>query len=312
MAMAQLHSSGAALGVAAVLFSNGALSETYGVSRQCPGDPYKEEMTTGPMSAVRTIELTKRFGGVTAVDAVSLEVPAGQLFGLIGPNGAGKSTLIKMLTTLLSPTRGRAWVAGFDVTTHPHEVRRRIGYVPQLLSADGALTGYENLLVSARLYGVARATQERRIHEALDLMGLTDAGRTLVRAYSGGMIRRLEIAQGMLHRPAVLFMDEPTVALDPVARRTVWAHVRELRSLFGTTMVLTTHYMEEVEALCETVAIIHQGCIVAMGTPTELKAQVSADASLDDVFVRFTGASIEAGGGYREVRRARRTAQALS
>ncbi|MDE2058668.1 MAG: ATP-binding cassette domain-containing protein [candidate division NC10 bacterium] len=262
--------------------------------------------------AVRTVELTKRFGEVIAVDAVSLEVPAGQLFGLIGPNGAGKSTMIKMLTTLLSSTRGRAWVAGFDVTTQPAEVRRRIGYVPQLLSADGALTGYENLLVSARLYGVDRATQGRRIHEALDLMGLKDAAHTLVRAYSGGMIRRLEIAQGMLHRPSVLFMDEPTVGLDPVARRTVWAHVRELQSLFGTTMVLTTHYMEEVEALCKAVAIIHQGRIVAMGSPAELKAPVGAGASLDDVFVHFTGAAIEAGGGYREVRRTRRTAQALS
>jgi ABC-2 type transport system ATP-binding protein len=257
---------------------------------------------------VETAKLTKRFGDFVAVADVSLEVARGEIFGLIGPNGAGKSTMVKMLTTLLPPTSGRGSVAGFDISTQAAEVRRRIGYVPQLLSADGSLTGYENLLLSARLYRVPRPEREGRIAEALALMGLTDSADTLVRRYSGGMIRRLEIAQGVLHRPVVLFMDEPTVGLDPVARRAVWQHVRELRERFGTTLVLTSHYMEEVDELCERLAILHEGRVVASGSPAMLKATVGPEATLDDVFVHFTGAEIETG-GYREAQRTRRTAR---
>ena len=192
---------------------------------------------------IRTVELTRRFGDLIAANAVSLTVAPLEVFGLLGPNGAGKSTVIKMLTTLLPPTSGRAWVAGFDVGREPAGVRRSIGYVPQVLSADGALTGYENLLLSARLYSVPRREQARRIQDALALMGLRDAADSPVRQYSGGMIRRLEVAQSMLHHPAVLFMDEPTVGLDPVARQVVWEHVRELRQRLGTTVFLTTHLM---------------------------------------------------------------------
>jgi ABC-2 type transport system ATP-binding protein len=265
-----------------------------------------------PGAAIRTVDLTRRFGNLVAVNAVSVEVRAREIFGLLGPNGAGKSTMIKVLTTLLSPTTGGAWVAGFDVTGEPDQVRRHIGYVPQALSADGALSGYENLLVSARLYHLPSAQRSRHIKEALELVGLTDAAGQLVRQYSGGMIRRLEIAQAMLHRPAVLFMDEPTVGLDPAARQAVWEHVRRLRATRGTTLLITTHYMEEAEDLCDRVAMMHQGRVAAVGSPRDLKAQVGDGATLDDVFMHFAGAGVDSGGGYREVLRIRRTARRLS
>lgn len=267
---------------------------------------------SGAPVALRTAALTKRYTGLTAVDRVSLEVAYGEIFGLIGPNGAGKSTMIKMLTTLLPPTSGHAWVAGFNVETHPTEVRKRIGYVPQVVSADSALTGYENLLVSARLYGIPRSEQAQRIWEALDLVGLREVAHTLVSRYSGGMIRRLELAQSTLHRPVVLFMDEPTVGLDPVAYRVLWEHIGDLRRRFKTTILITTHNMEEADLQCDRVAIMHLGALVAVGSPAELKRQVGPDATLDDVFVHHTGAAIESGGSYREVLRTRRTARRLS
>jgi ABC-2 type transport system ATP-binding protein len=265
-----------------------------------------------PEHAIRTVGLTRRFGNLIAVNAVSIEVRTREIFGLLGPNGAGKSTMIKVLTTLLPPTAGRAWVAGFDVTGRPNQVRRHIGYVPQALSADGALSGYENLWVSARLYHLPHAERSRRITEALELVGLTDAAAQLVHQYSGGMIRRLEIAQAMLHRPAVLFMDEPTVGLDPAARQAVWEHVRRLRATLGTTLLITTHYMEEAEDLCDRVAVMDQGCVAAVGAPQDLKARVGDAATMDEVFMHFAGASIETGGNYREVQRTRRTARRLS
>jgi len=182
---------------------------------------------------VVTDRLTRRFGSLVAVDALSITVPASSVFGLLGPNGAGKSTTIKMLTTLLPPTSGHARVAGADVVGEAARVRARIGYVPQMLSADSTLTGYENLLISAKLYRIPSAERANRIEGALEFMGLTEAAHMLVRTYSGGMIRRLEIAQAMLHRPAVLFLDEPTVGLDPVARHAVWQHIRDVRRSRG-------------------------------------------------------------------------------
>ena len=179
--------------------------------------------------AIKTSELTRRFGHLTAVDHIELQIPYGEIFGLLGANGAGKSTVIKMLTTLLPPTSGSAEVGGFDIIKSPGEVRRRIGYVSQLVSADGALTGYENLLLSAKLYGLSKAERGARIADALDFMGLADSAHKLVRTYSGGMIRRLELAQAMLHRPAILFLDEPTIGLDPVARHMVWDRLLDLR-----------------------------------------------------------------------------------
>src|SRR5579859_8165545 len=194
---------------------------------------------------LQTEALTRRFGALTAVDSLMLSIDAGEVFGLLGPNGAGKSTVIKMLTTLLPPTAGTARVAGFDIVRQAALVRRVIGYVPQMLSADGALSGYENLLVFAQLYELPRRERDQRIREALAFMNLLDAADRLVNTYSGGMIRRLEIAQATLHRPQVLFLDEPTVGLDPLARETVWDHLEQLRAERGTTIFLTTHYMEE-------------------------------------------------------------------
>jgi len=194
---------------------------------------------------------------------------------------------------------------------HPVEVRRRMGYVSQMLSADGGLTGYENLLLFARLYAIPRALRRERILEALEFMGLSESKDVLVRNYSGGMIRRLEIAESMLHRPAVLFLDEPTVGLDPVARRAVWEHLRGLRDHFGTAILMTTHDMEEADELAETVAIMHLSHAVAIGSPPSLKAQVGPDASLDDVFVHYAGGSIEQGGRYSDIAHLRRTARRL-
>ena len=261
--------------------------------------------------AVQTLELTRRFDGLTAVDAVSLTVKRGEIFGLIGPNGAGKSTLIKMLTTLLPPSAGSARVAGYDIVRQPAEVRRHIGYVPQLLSADGSLTGFENMLLSARLYGVPRHERAGRIERALARMGLSEAAGHLVGHYSGGMIRRLEIAQSLLHRPLVLFLDEPTVGLDPSARDTVWERVLDLRNRFNRTMIVTSHHMDEINAFCDRIALIHRGRIAAVGTPAELKARIGPDATLDDVFIQLVGdkSETETGGSYGEVRRARRAAR---
>jgi ABC-2 type transport system ATP-binding protein len=256
--------------------------------------------------------LSRRFGNFTAVNALSLDVERGEVFGLVGPNGAGKSTTIKMLTTLLPPTAGTATIAGYDLLHQQLQVRRIIGYVPQALSADGTLTGYENLLIFARLYDLSRRDAARRAAAALEFMGLTDAAHKLARTYSGGMIRRLEVAQALLHEPQVLFLDEPTVGLDPVARKAVWQHLDEIRAQTGMTLFLTTHYMEEADSLCQRVAIMHRGEISALGTPEALKASLGqADATLDDVFAHYTGAVLETGGSVRDTSRTRRTAARL-
>jgi ABC-2 type transport system ATP-binding protein len=259
--------------------------------------------------AVETSGLTRRFGALVAVDAIDFSVSEGEIVGLLGPNGAGKTTTIRMLITLLKPTAGSARVAGHDVVTDAQAVRRAIGYVPQLLSADGTLTGYENLLVSARLYHLPPPERRPRIEAALERVGLADVSGHLVREYSGGMIRRLEVAAAMLHRPAVLFLDEPTVGLDPVARDTVWDHIRELREVEGTTVLLTTHYMEEADELCDRVAIMDHGRIAVSGSPADLKAAIGPEATLDDVFAAHAGRGLESGGGYRDVARTRRTAR---
>ena len=266
------------------------------------------------VAAIATRELTRRFDAVTAVDCLDLVVQPGEVFGLLGPNGAGKTTTIKMLITLLPPTSGQASVAGHDIGRESRLVRRSIGYVPQLLSSDGALTARENLMTSARLYHLAPSERSGRIEEALAFTGLESAADRLVRTFSGGMIRRLEIAQAMLHKPEVLFLDEPTVGLDPIARRTVWGHIRELRESEGTTILLTTHYMDEAAELCGRVGIMHLGKLVALGTPAELAAQAGAGKDLDDAFSYFTGAALdegEQGGQYRDVARTRRTARRL-
>ncbi len=264
------------------------------------------------MAILETDHLTRSYGRLTAVDDLNISIEHGEIFGLLGPNGAGKTTTIKMLTTLLPPSSGSARVGGFDITRQSGEVRRIIGYVPQLISADGTLSGYENLLIFAKLYDIPAKEQEQRVHAALEYMGLADAAHKLVREYSGGMIRRLEIAQSMLHRPRILFMDEPTIGLDPAARRTVWEHITQLRKDFDTTILMTTHLMDEADSLCHRVAIMHLGKMVAMGSPDELKISIGGiGATLDDVFIHYTGDEIESGGNYRETTRTRRTARRL-
>ncbi len=261
--------------------------------------------------AIEVLSLTRRYGSLVAVDHLNFSVMHGTTFGLLGPNGAGKSTLIKMLTTLLAPTEGTAKIDGFDIVQHPEAVRRKIGYVSQMLSADGDLTGYENLLISAKLYGIPRGERERRIAQAFEFMELSDVSGKRVRQYSGGMIRRLEIAQSMLHRPSVLFLDEPSVGLDPSAKRSVWERIIGLRREYGTTILMTTHDMEEADRLCEIVAVMHKGVLVAMDTPQALKAQVGPSAALDDVFIHFTGATMSEGGDLRDVARTRITSQRM-
>jgi ABC-2 type transport system ATP-binding protein len=264
------------------------------------------------MDMIQTSMLTRRFGDLTAVDNLNLSVAAGEVFGLLGPNAAGKTTLVKMLTTLLPPTSGRATVAGFDIQRRPARVRAEIGYVPQLVSVDGTLTGYENLLTFAKIYGVARAERKRRISAALEFVGLEDAAYRQVRSYSGGMMRRLEIALAILHRPHVLFLDEPTVGLDPLARQAVWQHLRLLGQEYNMTIFLTTHFMEEADSLCGRVAIMNLGRVAALGSPADLKESIgSPDATLDQVFAHYTGHELDTGGNYREISRTRRTAARL-
>jgi ABC-2 type transport system ATP-binding protein len=261
---------------------------------------------------LQTQALTRQFGNLTAVDALSISIEKGEVFGLLGPNGAGKTTTLKMLTTLLPPTSGGAWIDGHDLNHHAADVRRIIGYVPQMLSADGTLTGFENLFIFAKLYDIPRNERVQRVRESLAFMGLSDAADKLVREYSGGMIRRLEVAQSMLHRPRLLFLDEPTTGLDPAARRAVWEHILQLRNDYGTTILLTTHLMEEADHLCNRVAIMHLSKVVAIGTPAELKESIGGKgATLDDVFIYYTGNKLESGGNFREISRTRRTERRL-
>lgn len=266
-------------------------------------------VSSGPV--VESKGLTRRFGELVAVDHLDLAVRKGSVFGLLGRNGAGKTTTIKMLITLLEPTEGSARVCGFDVCSQPRLVRRVIGYVPQLLSADSSLTAWENLNVFARIFHISRTERRERIRDALSLMGLEEASSRLVRDFSGGMVRRLEIAQSMLHRPQVLFLDEPTVGLDPVARREVWDELRELIARRGTTLVLTTHDMEEADELCDEVAIMAHGQVVASDAPETLKASVGRAATMEDVFISYTGEAAEEEVRFRDVARTRRTARRL-
>lgn len=225
--------------------------------------------------AVEVTGLTKRFGSFTAVDNVSFDVPNGEMFGYLGPNGAGKTTLIRMLTTLIIPTSGSAKIAGFDVVTNPADVRRQIGVISQAMTSDLDLTGYENLDIYGRFYGVPARERKERIKYLLDMVGLSSRAGELVAAYSGGMRRRLEVARGLVHKPKILFLDEPSSGLDPQSRRVMWELLRQIREESLTTMFLTTHYMEEADALCSRIAIIDAGKMIALGSPTQLKQEIS-------------------------------------
>jgi ABC-2 type transport system ATP-binding protein len=263
---------------------------------------------------VACTDLRVSFGTVQAVDGVSFSIAPGEVFGLLGPNGAGKTTTIRVLTTLIRADSGAISVFGHDTRTAAMLVRHLIGYLPQQLSADFQLTGYENVWLFARLFDLPRRQRDQRIREVLAAMGLDDVRERLVSTYSGGMVRRLELAQALVNRPALLVLDEPTIGLDPLARGDVWERVRELREETGMTVLLTTHYMEEADTLCERIALMNHGRIRSQGTPAELKARLGPGATLDDVFRHDVGTAIEdeeMTGGGRDVRRTRRTAQRL-
>lgn len=257
--------------------------------------------------AVELMSLTHRYDSYLAVDQISFEIQSGSIFGLIGPNGAGKSTTIKMLTTLLPTTSGDARINGYSINQDPSQVRQCIGYVPQLISADGELTGYENLLLSAKLHGLTHDFRQKSIHEVLEFMNLNGVKDKLVNSYSGGMIRRLEISQALIHHPVVLFLDEPTVGLDPAARKALWKHIQELNKEMGMTILMTTHDMDEADVLCDTVALMHLGKIVVMDTPHKLKAALGPKATLDDVFIIHTGSSLKETEEYQNVKQTRTT-----
>ena len=254
--------------------------------------------------------LVVRFGEVEAVAGVSFEVGAGEVFGLLGPNGAGKTTTIRVLTTLLRPNEGSASVASHDVVRDGLAVRQSIGYVPQAISIDGALTAWENLEFYGRATGVPRRERRERIEEAVEAMQLASFLDRLGRTLSGGMLLRLEIATALLKQPVVLFLDEPTVGLDPTARRLVWERLEILREEAGTTVLVTTHQMEEAERQCDRIALMDRGRIAALGSPGELRSRFGVPA-LEDVFTEVTGGRLEEGGSFRDVRASRRRSRRL-
>jgi ABC-2 type transport system ATP-binding protein len=233
------------------------------------------------MWAIETTDLVKNYGSLMALGGVSLDVPEGEFFGLLGPNGAGKTTLIRILTTLLKPTSGAARIMGHDVVKESSLVRALIGVVPQAMTSDLDLTGHETMDIYARFYGMRRQERKERIDELLDMVGLKDRAKDLVATYSGGMRRRLEIARGLVHKPAVLILDEPTIGLDPQSRHVVWELLERFRKADKLTILLTTHYMEEAESLCDRVAIIDYGKIVALDTVPGLKKQIPQKDSIE-------------------------------
>ncbi len=227
--------------------------------------------------AVETVGLTKRYGDLLAVNALNVTIDEGEIFGLLGPNGAGKTTTLSMLATLLKPTSGTARVNGYDVRKDPADVRRSIGIVFQDPSSDDVLTGWENLYLHALMFGVPRDERRRRIEHVLGLVDLEDRAKDIVKKYSGGMRRRLELARGLLHNPRILFLDEPTLGLDPQTREHIWAYIENLVKAENVTVIITTHYMDEADRLCDRVAIIDHGQVVALDTPSALKSKVGGE-----------------------------------
>lgn len=233
-------------------------------------------MTCDAMNAIEIENVTKKFGDFTAVDAISIEIKEGELFGLLGPNGAGKTTTISILATMLKPTSGDAKINGFELREQD-KVRKSIGIVFQDPSLDDELTGRENLEFHGRMYHIPKKLREQRIDEVLALVDLKDKANMRVKTYSGGMKRRLEIARGLMHHPKVLFLDEPTLGLDPQTRRNIWEHIENLNKTEKITVILTTHYMEEADYLCNRIAIIDHGKIIALDTPENLKSVMGGD-----------------------------------
>jgi ABC-2 type transport system ATP-binding protein len=266
--------------------------------------------------AVDARHLTHRYNQFTAVDDVTLQVRPGETMGLLGPNGAGKTTMVRMLTTLTPVKQGELRILGMDARHQTTDIRSNIGYVPQQLSIEPALTGRQNVEWFARLYGVPRAQRAERVDEALAALELIDVADRVAATYSGGMVRRLEVAQALVNRPSLLVLDEPTVGLDPIARDGVWTQVQKMQSQFGMTVLLTTHYMEEADALCDRVALMHRGQLRAVGTPDKLKSQiskVSPGATLEDVFRHYAASGLddesESGSSIREIRTTRKVAR---
>jgi ABC-2 type transport system ATP-binding protein len=240
---------------------------------------------------IRVENLVKTFGEFTAVDHISFDVGPGEIFAFLGPNGAGKTTTIKMLTTLLRPTSGSVEIDGLDPARNSNEVRKRFGIVFQDPSLDGDMTAYENMEIHGIFYHVPRKLRVERIELLLRLFELWERRKEQVKTFSGGMKRRLEIARGLLHTPKILFLDEPTLGLDPQTRNQLWTHVKQLNQTEGVTVFLTTHYMDEADRVAQRIAIIDHGKIVAQGTPQELKQQTGKD-SLEEAFLSLTGSTI--------------------
>jgi ABC-2 type transport system ATP-binding protein len=250
-------------------------------------------MSAAPDDAIVVEHVVKRYDELTAVNDVSFRVAAGETLGLLGPNGAGKSTLIRMMTTLVPITGGRVLVAGHDVAADPDRARLAIGVIPQAMTSDVDLSVEENLSIYAKLYGVPRDERKRAMAELLDLVNLADRRQSLVGTLSGGMRRRVELARGLMHSPEILFLDEPTTGLDPVSRADVWEMIARLKRGRRLTILITTHYMDEADRLCDRIAIVDKGRLVALDTPAALKASVPmSDATLDDVFSHYAGHSL--------------------
>jgi len=227
--------------------------------------------------AVIVQDLIKEYPGVRAIDKVSFNVRKSEIFGLLGPNGAGKTTAIRILLTLIKPTSGTANLFGINVSKHAEKVREMAGYVPQDISVDGELSGYENLLMYAKLYGLSGKERNKRIREVLEFLGLEERANDMISTYSGGMMRRLEIAQALVNRPRILFLDEPSIALDPNAKTAIWDLIKNLRREFGTTVFLTTHDMHEADVLCDRIGIMDRGQLVILGEPSRLKSTMGGD-----------------------------------
>jgi ABC-2 type transport system ATP-binding protein len=269
--------------------------------------------------AIDCRHLRHDYGSFTAVDDLNLEVSAGETMGLLGPNGAGKTTVVRVLTTLTPVQHGEVRIFGLDATRDTMDIRHNIGYVPQQLSIESALTGRQNVDLFARLYDVPRKQRRERVDEALASMQLLDVAENLAGTYSGGMVRRLELAQALVNRPSLLILDEPTVGLDPIARDGVWSQVARMQDDFGMTVLLTTHYMEEADALCDRVALMHHGVLQTVGTPADLKAglvsRTTPAPTLEDVFRHHAGSDLSedaARQNLREIRSSRRVARRVS
>ncbi|MBC9730729.1 ABC transporter ATP-binding protein [Streptomyces sp. TRM68367] len=270
---------------------------------------------TAAEKAITITGLVHTFGETTAVDGLDLGVREGEVFGLLGPNGAGKTTAIRCVTTLLPVPAGTVRVFGHDAAKEPMAVRRLLGYVPQQLSADAGLTGRENVALFARVFDVPRRERAERVAQALAAVGLADAADRLAGTYSGGMVRRLELAQALVSAPRLLILDEPTIGLDPIARTGVWEHIGAVRAATGMTVLVTTHYMDEADQYCGRVGLMHRGRVRALGTPDELRRTLAERRgtdtlpTLEDVFRDVAGSGLDADSGdFRDVRSTRRTA----